>query len=41
MFLNREQILERMKKGELIIDPAPNEYQIGIFTVDLRLGTQW
>jgi len=41
MFLGREQILERLRRGDLVIDPIVAEEQIGTFTVDLRFGTQF
>ena len=40
MFLNRDQIVSRLRMGDLLIDPAPDQSQIGIISVDLRLGTQ-
>ena len=41
MFLNDKQILQRLQKSELLIEPDPDELQIGPFTVDCRLGTQF
>lgn len=41
MFLNHEQISERLRKADLIIDPSPDDMQVGAFTIDLRLGTQF
>lgn len=41
MFLGRQNILERLSKGDLVIDPLPTEEQFSTFAVDLRLGTQF
>lgn len=41
MFLNDEEIRNRLAKGDLRIDPQPEADQLGSFTVDLRLGAQF
>jgi len=41
MFLNRIQIQERLRRGNLVIDPLIEETQLGSFTVDLRFGTEF
>ena len=41
MFLNRHQIIERLHKGDLLIDPILEDVQISDFSVDLRLGTSF
>jgi dCTP deaminase len=41
MFLNTEQIRDRLSKGDLVIDPIIEETQVASFTVDLRLGTEF
>jgi dCTP deaminase len=40
MFLNSEEILERMSKGDLVIEPLLPE-AVGIWCVDLRVGTEF
>jgi len=41
MFLSDKEILQRLQKSELLIEPDPDEIQLGPFTVDCRLGTQF
>lgn len=41
MFLSDKEILQRLQKSELLIEPEPDEIQLGPFTVDCRLGTQF
>jgi deoxycytidine triphosphate deaminase len=41
VFLSEQDIRDRLAKGDLGIDPRPDENQIGSFAVDLRLGTQF
>lgn len=36
--LNREQIIERIKEGDLSFGPALDKFQLGTHSVDLRLG---
>jgi deoxycytidine triphosphate deaminase len=38
MFLSRREILDRISKGDLLIDPTPED--VGPFTVDVHLGTE-
>jgi dCTP deaminase len=41
MFLGANNIRARLAKGDLQIDPLPQEEQLSAFAVDLRLGTQF
>jgi dCTP deaminase len=41
MFLGADNIQARLAKGDLRIDPLPQEDQLSAFAVDLRLGTQF
>src|SRR4030042_1927511 len=41
MFLNKLEIQNRLLQGDLVIDPLIEETQLGSFTVDLRLGTEF
>jgi dCTP deaminase len=41
MFLSDKEILQRLQKSELLIEPEPDEIQLGPFTIDCRLGTQF
>jgi len=41
MFLNRDQIIERLHTGSLVIDPLMEEVQVSNLGVDLRLGNQY
>jgi len=41
MFLSYKQILELIGSGSLQIDPLPSQGQLGPFTIDLRLGTEF
>lgn len=41
MFLSEQDIRDRLAKGDLGIDPLPDETQVGSFAIDLRLGTQF
>lgn len=41
MFLSVNEILARLRKSDLMIEPEPDEIQLGAFTVDCRLGTQF
>lgn len=41
MFLNELQIQDRLRKGNLVLDPVIEETQLGSFTVDLRFGTEF
>jgi len=41
MFLSDKEILQRLQKSELLIEPEPDDIQLGPFTVDCRLGTQF
>ncbi len=40
MFLTAKQIPERLKTGELVVDPIIEDTQIGGAALDLRLGTE-
>ncbi len=41
MFLNDTQIRERLKTGDLLIEPFPGPVSLGPCSVDLRLGTSF
>lgn len=41
MFLAESDIRKHLSKGDLVIDPAPSEAQLGGAAVDLRLGSQF
>lgn len=41
MFLSAHQVLERIRRGDLVIDPLLSEEQIISFAVYLRLGTEF
>jgi deoxycytidine triphosphate deaminase len=41
VFLSEQDIRDRLAKGDLGIDPRPDENQIGSFAIDLCLGTQF
>ena len=41
MFLSEHEIRQRLKKGDFVIDPPPDESQFSGLGIDLRLGTQF
>src|SRR5262245_25888173 len=41
MFLSAHQVIERIRRGDLVIDPLLSEEHIISFSVDLRLGTEF